>query len=1103
VIRAGRNLLAVLVLATLGAALASSPALAASAAPAWRVESHAAPSRLVPGLTTGQDMYVVIATNIGGAATDGSPITISDNLPAGFTPQPNPDSLFEGALAFKIQNDFGGSAISPCTAGPPVTCTLSGYTVHSGERLTAFVPLQAPGSGPATVTNNVTVSGGGAATASATEDTPFDSDPVPFGIKHAESWFAGADGSAVTQAGAHPYSFHIGVGTNNSIQGAGAFLSPGQIGPAENPKDVSAKLPQGLVVNPTATPRCTEAQLENSRCPDSSAVGLVDFSDDLFGVPVPFTDPVYNMVAPANAPAELGFQAIGFFFFFHVLGNVDSANGYALKAGQSNITQFGGATDFAFDLWGDPSDPGHDHMRSFCGVPYSGPESHGGTCPVPPDPVPFLTMPSACSGPLSSSFTATSWQNQNPGGPVTASTVTTDAEGNPVGVSGCGSLQFEPTLKARPTTNAADSPSGLEVDLHVPQNNSQDTLATANLKKAVVTLPKGIAINPSAGNGLAACSSQQIGLESPIGLTPIRFSAPAPSCPDGAQVGSAEVNTPLLEDPLPGSVYIAAPYDNPFHSFLALYIVVNDAKTGVVIKLAGKVEADPQTGRLTATFDENPQLPFEDFKLDFFGGAGGTLRTPQACGTFATTSELTPWSAPDSGPPATPEDEYAISQSPAGSCVGGESEEPNAPSFDAGAVSPIAGEYSPFVVHLRRGDGTQRFTALSVSPPAGLVGKLAGTATCSATALASAEHKSGREEEANPSCPASSKVGTVVAGAGAGPAPYYARGNAYMSGPYKGAPLSVAIVTPATAGPFDLGTVVTRTALYVDPKTAKINAVSDPLPTILQGIPLDIRSVDLSLDKPNFTLNGTSCDPSSVDGQLTSALGAIASLSSRFQLGDCTALGFKPKLSLRLKGGTTRGKHPALTATFEPRAGDANLAAISVALPRSEFLDQSHIRTICTRVQFTADQCPAAAIYGTATATSPLFDYPLTGPVYLRSSDNKLPDLVLDLRGPASQPIRIEASGRTDSVKGGLRNTFEFVPDAPVTKFTLSLEGGKKGLLQNSTNICKEPNKATVNYTAHNGDALEGHPLIKVKCPKKARKGRKGHKHGHKSAQRG
>jgi hypothetical protein len=530
-------------------------------------------------------------------------------------------------------------------------------------------------------------------------------------------------------------------------------------------------------------------------------------------------------------------------------------------------------------------------------------------------------------------------------------------------------------------------------------------------------------------------------------------------------------------------VYIAKPFDNPFGSLLAIYLAFHDPESGVVVKLAGKVTPDLSTGQLVTTFANNPQLPFEDFKLHFKGGAHGALRTPAHCGTYQTMSSLTPWSAPDSGPPATPSDSWAIEQSPGGgNCPASEGERPNTPSLDAGTVSPIAGAYSPLVVNLRRNDGSQQFSSVKLTPPPGLVGKLAGIPYCPDSALAAAAAKSGREEEASPSCPAASYVGSVTAAAGAGPAPYYAPGKAYLTGPYKGAPLSLAIVTPATAGPFDLGTIVVRSALYVDSKTAQITAVSDPIPTALQGIQLDVRSIQVKLDRPEFSLNPTSCDPMSFGGQETSTLSQVASLQSRFQVGECGQLAFKPKMTLGLRGGTGRNAHPALTATLEPGAGNANISSISVALPHSEFLDQSHIGTICTRLQFAADECPAASVYGEATVTTPLLDYPLTGNVYLRSSDNVLPDLVPDLRGPANQPIKLEAAGRTDSIHGGIRNTFEFVPDAPFTKLVVKLKGGKKGLLVNSVNLCDNPHKATVKFGAHNGATLTARPVLQAQC---------------------
>jgi hypothetical protein len=610
-----------------------------------------------------------------------------------------------------------------------------------------------------------------------------------------------------------------------------------------------------------------------------------------------------------------------------------------------------------------------------------------------------------------------------------------------------------------------------------------------HLRKAVVTLPEGISLNPSGANGLGSCSPAQIGMTTPPGVATPHFTKAKNECPDSSRIGGVEVDTPIFADPLKGSVFLATPHDNPFDSLLAIYAVVEGR--GIVAKLPGLVELDPDTGRITTTFDENPQLTFEDFKMTFFGGAVAPFQTPVNCGTYSTTSVMTPWSAPESGPPAELSDRYAITRGPHDQpCTSKEAELPHAPEFEGGSTAPLAGAYRPFIVNLRREDGSQRFSSLTVTPPPGLVAKLAGTATCSDGALAAAAAKTGTAEQASPSCPAASRVGSVYVAAGAGPAPYNVPGTAYLAGPYKGAPLSLAVVTPVLAGPLDLGTIVVRAAVALDPVTAQLTVTTDPLPTKLQGIPLDIRGISVRIDKPEFMLNPTSCDPGFVNGSLLSTTGALAPLLSTFQLGECGQLKFKPQIGLSLKGGTRRTKHPALTALLKPRPGDANIDYIAVTLPPDELFDQGHIGTVCTRIQFAADQCPAASVYGKVSVTSPLVDYPLTGNVYLRSSANKLPDLVPDLRGPAGQPIKLEAAGRTDTVKGALRNTFEFVPDVPFTKLVLQLDGGDKGLLQNTRNLCAiDKNRAEVKFGAHNGLASTARPLLKAKCG--GRKGRK------------
>ncbi len=628
----------------------------------------------------------------------------------------------------------------------------------------------------------------------------------------------------------------------------------------------------------------------------------------------------------------------------------------------------------------------------------------------------------------------------------------------------------------------------MDFNLHVPQNQDFDGLAEANLKNTEVVLPEGMTVNPPAAAGRSGCSEAELGLES---------AAPA-GCPDSSKVGTVEVDTPLLDHTLPGSVYLATPYANPFGSLLAIYVTVYDEQSNIVIKLPGKVEADPVTGRLTTRVAENPELPFEDFRLHFFNGPRAPLKTPLTCGSHTTTSTLVPWSTPE-GQNATPSDSFqtSIAAGNNGNCPTSEASAPNKPSFTAGTVAPDAGAYSPFVLKLTRADGTQRLTGLNAKLPKGLTGKLAGIPYCSEAQLAVAKSREapnqGALEQASPSCPAASEVGTVTVGAGAGITPLYVQGHAYLAGPYKGAPISMAIITPAVAGPFDLGAVMVRTALQVDPETAQIHAVSDPFPTILQGIPLDLRSVTVNLARPEFTLNPTSCDPAQITGNALAASGQSAALTSPFQVGGCSALKFKPKIAISLKGGTKRNKYPALKAVATyPKGANANIASVQVTLPHSAFLEQSHIGTVCTRVQFAADACPKASVYGFAKATTPLLDKPIEGPVYLRSSSHELPDLVMALSGQ----VDVVVAGRVDTGKGGgIRNTLEATPDAPISKFTLEMKGGKKGLLVNSENICKKPQKAIVSYTAHNGDAYSAQPLIKNDCGKKAKKrGAKGEK---------
>jgi hypothetical protein len=609
--------------------------------------------------------------------------------------------------------------------------------------------------------------------------------------------------------------------------------------------------------------------------------------------------------------------------------------------------------------------------------------------------------------------------------------------------------------------------------------------ATAPAKDVTVTLPEGLTLHPSAAAGLDACSESEIGF---LGGG-VHFSEAPQSCPNASKVGTIEVTSPLLDHKLPGAVYVAEPFENPFGSLLAIYLAVEDPITGIIAKLGGEVEPNPLTGQLKTTFLENPQLPIEDFSLHLFEGPEATLKTPLACGTHTTTTLMVPWSSPE-GANATPSDSFVTSVAAGGSgpCPASEAQAPNRPAFASGTTSAQAGAYAPFFFRLSRQDGSQRLKGIETTLPKGLAGKLAGIPYCPESSIALAKSREaplkGAVEQRSPSCPAASEIGSVVVGAGAGIAPYHVTGRAYLAGPYKGAPLSIVVITPAVAGPFDVGAVVVRTALYVDPESARIHAVADPLPSIIEGVPLEVRSVAVNLDRPDFTLNPTSCDPMSIVGSSLALTGQSASLLSPFQVGGCQGLKYKPKLSLKLKGGTKRGDHPALTATLRAKPGEANTASVSVALPRSEFLDQAHIKTICTRVQFNAgarpgDGCPKGSIYGQATAVTPLLDQPLSGPVFLRSSNHNLPDLVIALHGQ----VDVVVAGRVDSHKGGIRNTIEAAPDAPVTRFTLSMQGGKKGLLINSRDLCGRKARASVRMVAQSGKPHDFAPVVKSgKC---------------------
>ena len=865
-------------------------------------------------------------------------------------------------------------------------------------------------------------------------------------------------GGLARQAGGHPdlkFAFAL-PGEERVIAGETGIF------PNESVRDVELDLPAGMVGNASTVPTCTTAEMINnwtgaSNCPIASQVGAIRIH--LGG---PGADPyvgVYNMAHGPEVPAKFGFQYLGVVSY---LSARIRPSDYGVSSGSLDTSQILPVLSAELTMWGVPADPSHNPERQPEGqaeIPV------GSSVPSEAPMVPFLTAPTSCPE-VGSSFKARGDSWLFPGS-FDERTISSDDAGTPLFFEGCEDLAFAPTLKASPTTLETQSPSGLTVELMVPQNEAPEGFATSDVKAVTVTLPVGMSVSPSSAGGLGGCTLTEVALGKEA----------EPSCPESSKIGTVQIKTQLLEEELVGGLYLGKPRENPFDSLLALYLIVKGP--GFYLKLPGKVSTDPQTGQVSVSFEETPQLPFEELRMNLKTGPRAPLTMPSSCGTYAIKTEITPWSgtAPVKG-----ESMFTVDQS---CSTGGFS-----PGLRAGTKDPSASSFSPFTLQVTRQDGEANLSRINATLPPGLLAKLAGVPLC------------GDEEAASGNCPAGSQVGTTTVGAGSGPSPLYVpeAGKAptavYLAGPYKGAPYSLIVKVPAQAGPFDLGTVVVRNALKIDPVTTQVSAESDPLPQILEGIPITYRDVRVEINRPEFTVNPTNCSQFQVTSLLTSSSGQTASPKAPFAAANCERLGFKPTLALQMKGQTKRAGNPALTATLKAPPGQANIANTTVILPKTVFIDQRHVSNPCTRVQFAANACPAKSVLGTAVAYSPLLDRPLEGPVYFRSNggERQLPDLVADLNGQ----IHVELVGFIDSKKVDketslVRTRFASVPDAPVSKFVLRLKGGKRSLIQNSANLCKVRPKAQVKMTGQNGKTNDFEQKIAVKCAKKSKKGKPKH----------
>jgi hypothetical protein len=1081
-------------------AFGSAPAFASS--PWWLLSSSARPSDLPsqPG-ETGE--IAVLAMNVGDAPVDGrpvggQPVVVADVLPAGLE-----------AIEIAGNSPQPGDAIGyvftmPCSLAT-LSCTFEGVLPQYYKTLEVRIKVKVKAGAHSGEQNRASVTGGGAPAATIARPLTFSSEPTPFGVEDFEHRFEEEGGALDTRAGSHPFQMTTTVALNEGPDSEPAENRDHKpkVATAGLAKDVFTKFPVGFIGDPTPVSTCSILQFlafrltgsagenqEDNQCPAESAVGIATVQVWEPGVLeyVAFTVPLFELEPEFGEPARFGFAI--------VLGDVPvvldaslrsgpgegavpgQSEDYGINVDASDITQTAGLISATVTVWGTPGDPRHDASRGWSCL-YQSFEAEHGPCSQPENkhPSALLTLPTTCGAPMAASVEADSWahpgvfEDRLPTEPLPA-------------LVGCNRLAFAPSVQATPTTSSASSPSGLDVnlDFHDEGLTNSEGLTQSRLKDTVVTLPEGLTVNPSSGVGLAGCTSADYARET---LT----SAPGAGCPDESKLGTVEITTPVLSSPIHGSLFIAQPHENPFGSLLALYIVARNPETGIFIKLAGKVTPNPMTGQLVTTFANNPQLPFSHFNFHFREGAQAPLITPPTCGSFATQAQLTPWSEPLAV--LTDTSSFGITSGVGGGVCPSGGVAPFHPEISSGMLNNNAGAYSPLYVHLTRTDAEQEISGFSTNLPPGLTGNLTGIPFCPEAQIALARTKTGREEEASPSCPAASQVGHTLVGTGVGAVLAYVPGKVYLAGPFHGAPFSLVSVTSAVVGPFDLGTVVLRFGLNIDPYTAQVSASptsSEPIPTIVDGIVTHVRDIRVYIERPGnapFTLNPTSCNPMAIGSTLTASEGGSATVTSPFQAASCASLKFAPKFAVSTSGKTSKANgaslHVALTYPGAPQGTSANIAKVKVELPKQLPSRLTTLQKACTAAQFEANPagCPSPSAIGTAKAVVPNIPEPLTGPVYFVSHGGEaFPSLEVVLQGYG---VKVVLVGSTFISKAGITSTtFKTVPDNPVSSFELTLPEGKYSALAANGSLCSQKLTMPSDFTAQNGMEADYKTVVSV-----------------------
>jgi hypothetical protein len=1079
-------------------ALSASPALAETEGTGWEAFSQAYPTNLHPG---GSGKIEVNVFNVGAKPSSG-PITVTDTLPEGVVATAAGGMLNEIAdhekeIAPVLEEErlFGGprwdcegigTRVVTCTSDPARLPAVPSPHGELFERIGIAVTVSDGVSGR--LPNGVSVAGGGAAGVSDVSDpVTLSSAEAEYGFSGMDVWFSNADGTVDTQAGSHPYETTVAVGFNE-------LATNGEIAGGEF-RNVQAELPPGFFGEPNATPRCTRVQLDEGACPSDTQIGydVVPHSDRSVGGPETFDIPVYNMVPPPGVAAEFALTVIGRDTFFDT--GPRGYGSYNLVTHIDNIPSNVGIDGSILTLWGVSSAASHNHERES-----SEKECRNG-CSSQAPPRPFLTLPTSCGVPQTFTLEGLGTWEQ-PGLRAQTSAVSHNGLDEPTGFTGCSFLSFDPSLSAVPDTSQADTPAGLGVNVTFPQAalRAPEGLVEATVKNTTVTLPAGLVINPGQAAGLAACSDAQAKLKE----------EGAQECPLASKVGTVKIQTPLLEgafeSELNGNAYVleqskGGPGELPnLQSHPpALQLLIAAAGDGIYLKLVANVQPNEATGQLTTTLTETPAVPFTDFELAFSGGAQAALATPAQCGTYSTTSDFTPWTSPFT-PDLYPSSSFQVTGGPEGSACPS-SPLPFHPELIAGSTTDQAGGYTDFSLLLQRGDAQQRIERLQFKAPEGLVGMISKVTPCG--------EAQANEPTVYGECPESAKIGVATVASGPGPYPLVIPqpGNPqspiYLTGPYDGAPFGLSIVVHAIAGPFNLGTIVTRAKIEVNPITSQITVTTNQFPQIVDGVPTNLRVINSVIDRPGFMINPTNCNPMSFSGTAwgtpppgVGGPGASAPIESHFQVGSCQALKFKPDFTVSTAAKTSRVDGASLGVKIVYPTGDlganqatsqANIAKVKVDLPKQLPSRLTTLQKACVSAQFEADPagCPADSRVGHAVAITPILPVPLEGPAYFVSYGGaKFPELVMVLQG---DNVTVQLHGETFISKAGITSsTFRTIPDVPVGTFTLTLPQGHYSALAANGNLCtvKGGLKMPTAFTGQNGAELHQDTTIRVTgCP--------------------